>query len=210
MPPGSPKRAGRPRRDDEELEKKREELIACARDLYLREGYEAVSIRRITGETGMSPMSFYQFFPHKRALLRHIWEDIFDEVFGRAERAAAKQNSPLEKLQAYMESIVHYWLKHSDHYRIVYLEDEMADGEDQLYAESSHLLQRLAKPGEWCGEAIALGLIRQEDPVLVLQMLIIQVHGLSQSLVTIPEMGWLSSRLLIRKSIENTLRGLRV
>lgn len=157
----------------------------------------------------MSAMSFYQFFPNKRALLRFIWEDIFDEVFGKAEQSAGKHGTPLEKLQAYMESIVHFWLKHTDHYRIIYLQEEVVGSDDHRYAESSHFIERMKKPARWCSEAISQGLVRLDDPALVLQILIVQVHGLAQSLITVPEMGWVSSKRLIRESIANALRGLK-
>ena len=95
------KKRGRKPLDSEAISKGREMLVAEARARFTEFGVQNVSIRKITDGVGMSPMSFYCYFPNKRAVLVHIWNDIFLDLATDCRAATANQSTPRDALLAY-------------------------------------------------------------------------------------------------------------
>jgi AcrR family transcriptional regulator len=62
MPPGLGKR---------ELDRRRTSaaIRTAALDLFARDGYDATTVERIAEASGVSPRTFFRYFPHKEALL---------------------------------------------------------------------------------------------------------------------------------------------
>ena len=60
----------------------REEILEAARQLFVTEGYENVSIRKIAEKIEYSPGTIYLYFQDKAEILAQISE----ETFSRLER----------------------------------------------------------------------------------------------------------------------------
>src|SRR4030042_7166174 len=50
----------------------KEKIITVARNLFIKQGYTATTIRQILNETGYTTGSIYHFFPNKEAILMQI------------------------------------------------------------------------------------------------------------------------------------------
>jgi AcrR family transcriptional regulator len=114
---------GRRRLTPQAREAFRHELIGIARDIFLNEGYMAVTIRRITAGAGVTPMTFYWYFDNKDALLTVIWDEIIQESADHCRRAAARQNAPMEQVVTYFLTFLDYWLQHRDYFRFIFLNE---------------------------------------------------------------------------------------
>lgn len=66
----------------------RERLISAARDIIIREGVGAASVRTISEAAGYSQGAFYSNFPTKDHLLIAVMEDHLANLAGRVERMA--------------------------------------------------------------------------------------------------------------------------
>ncbi|MFQ5477854.1 MAG: TetR/AcrR family transcriptional regulator [Candidatus Krumholzibacteriia bacterium] len=200
--------AGRPRRTREHEEAFRRRLVAAARELFVEEGFESVSMRRIAARAGCAPMTIYQYFANKRAVLRHIWGDIFDEVLGRCTAAVERAAGAPEKLRAFARCFVAYWLEHPDHYRVIYLnEDAVEESLERYFVESADLVRRFSIVESLVREAMADGDFRSGDPALVTQTLICLLHGLAHSLITVPEYPWQPRERVVDASLDAVFRG---
>lgn len=186
------------RRSPSEGAELKQRLIAAARDLFVAEGYNGVSIRRITQRAGCPPMTFYLYFTSKHALLRHIWEDIFAELLPRCAEAAAERVDPVEKVEAYVVTMTRYWLDHPDSYRVVYLnQDVLEPGEETYFVESGDIVRRFQALQHLIDDGKASGRFRREaDSELVMQALSANSIGVAHALVTVPEFPWRRDELL--------------
>lgn len=101
----------------------RNELIGIARHIFLTEGYAAVTIRRITATAGVTPMAFYWYFDNKDALLTLIWDEIILESAGLCAAVAQQHDSALDRVVAYFQCFVDYWLAHRDYFRFIFLNE---------------------------------------------------------------------------------------
>src|ERR1700735_2764012 len=57
-----------------------QEIIQTARRLLVQQGAEAVSLRAIAREMGMTAPALYRYFASHEELLRHVVGDIFTEI----------------------------------------------------------------------------------------------------------------------------------
>ena len=64
-----------------------EEIIATARRLLVTSGPEAVSLRAIAREMGMTAPGLYRYFGSHEELIRHVIADIFTELSGDIHQA---------------------------------------------------------------------------------------------------------------------------
>ena len=78
----------------------RERLLATARDLFGRDGYEATSVEAVLKAAGVAKGSLYHHFENKPALFDAVLDQVVSDVAGKAARAAARQDDPVESLRA--------------------------------------------------------------------------------------------------------------
>lgn len=91
-------------------------------------GYEAISMRKLASEIGVPPMSLYRYFPSKKHLIQHIWVELLLRAYQHALARAHECSSPPERLGAYLDGYLQYWLDNRHHYWVVFsIRDGSAD-----------------------------------------------------------------------------------
>jgi len=194
----APKARG-PRRTPRESAEFRDRIIAVARALFVEQGFEAVSIRKIAERAGCPPMTFYVVFKSKRELLRHIWEDVFADLLQACAAVVEAADGAEAKLTALFRAMSDYWLAHPDNYRVVFMhQDKVASSEEAYYVESSGIEERLRLVDALIAEGVAEGVFAATDPALSAQVLLVAMVGLAHALITIPEFPWLRDQLTDR------------
>ncbi|MBR30092.1 MAG: hypothetical protein CMN77_02180 [Spirochaetaceae bacterium] len=193
---------GRPALTAQELEDGRQHILAVARSLFQKDGYDAVTIRKIMEHTSRSPMMFYRYFPNKRAVIRYIWADILTAFFEHCKKSIAVIQSPELRLEAFLRAAIHFWLERPDDFRILYLnQDRLESDEDSYFAnepegyEQSEIIDELLL--DWNPE------MANQDLELARQYIIIKMLGISFSLIVLPELPWKPASTLIDESVKS-------
>jgi AcrR family transcriptional regulator len=79
----------------------RERLVAAARELFGRQGYDATSIEAILRETGVARGALYHHFADKRALFDAVLDDVMVDIAHTVAAAAMERyDDPVESLRA--------------------------------------------------------------------------------------------------------------
>jgi AcrR family transcriptional regulator len=78
----------------------RERLVATARELFGRDGYEATSVEAVLREAGVARGSLYHHFENKTALFDAVLDQVVGEIAEQAAEAARAHNDPVEGLRA--------------------------------------------------------------------------------------------------------------
>lgn len=78
------------------------EITETARRLLVEEGSEAVTLRAIAREMGMTAPALYRYFPSHGELLRHLVGDLFNDLTDELHRGllAAPEHDMLAKFRA--------------------------------------------------------------------------------------------------------------
>lgn len=104
----------------EDREALKRELIDAALRLFTEGGIEAVKMRAVAEQIGVSPMALYRYFADKAELLSGLWTFALEAVYEVMERAAARPGSARERQAAVIEAFLDYWEAHPDQYWLVY------------------------------------------------------------------------------------------
>ena len=97
-PVGTGPRWGARERRNRDHEAMRRTILAAARDLFLKEGYENASIRKIAERIEYSPPAIYRYFTSKQDIFFAVAEAGF-RLFHRAMSAEQSDTDPLETLR---------------------------------------------------------------------------------------------------------------
>ena len=98
----------------------------AARDLFAKEGVEAVSMRKIADVIEYSPTAIYLHFADKDALL----EELCAHDFGALAESFAQEariKDPIERIKALGRRFMKFGLKYPNHFRFMFLTPSKAD-----------------------------------------------------------------------------------
>ncbi|HEU5060435.1 MAG TPA: TetR/AcrR family transcriptional regulator [Kofleriaceae bacterium] len=119
----------------------RERIVEEARDLYLRGGLSAVSMRKVAERVGVSATALYRHFDDKESLLLAVVQTGF-ERFTSYLLSGLAGKSPLERLTLTGEGYLRFALDHPSYYRIMFMTSREDFGFDQLPAATRNTLGR--------------------------------------------------------------------
>src|SRR5208283_4116639 len=94
----------------------RQEILTAARELFAKEGYENVSMRRIAEKIEYSPTTIYLYFRDKDELLHEMCAETFALLTRKLNKILGAEGDPVEKLRMGLKAYVEFGLKHPNHY----------------------------------------------------------------------------------------------
>ena len=198
-----------------EREEIRTRILDAARDLFVAEGYEAVSMRKIADRIEYSATAIYFHFKDKEALLNELCQIDF-LALAQQLKTIPPALGPLEKLRAVGMGYIRFGLDYPNHYRLmfmtphppVHLEDddlvEHGNPESDAYAMLLGIVS----------EAIEQKLIRPElcDAELLSQTMWGGVHGVISLQIAKCNDAWVEWKTLEERStkmIDVLIEGIR-
>jgi AcrR family transcriptional regulator len=99
----------------------RERLIEAASKVFLKEGYENLSMRRVAQEAGCSQMAMYRHFANKEALTQYICTEIYTRFAAEMNREILAVADPWQQIQRYVEALIRFATTYPDHYSLIFL-----------------------------------------------------------------------------------------
>ncbi len=96
-----------PKLSEEDKEARKRQIVAAAKEVFKRKGYERATLKDIVEEAGMSRGWIYLYYPDKntifRAMLDQLDEEMAHELTGLLQRHAAV----IDALHAFFENYKH-------------------------------------------------------------------------------------------------------
>ncbi len=180
---------GRPKQSDLERQKKVQLIIDAAHELFVTEGYQAVSMRKIGAKAGMGTMTLYKYFPSKTAILHHIWGVFFEELFELINAEIAQETEAKAKIRRACITYIRYWVEHKDRFQIVFLNEDRADSKDGFFINHANILgQFLQIAAPLVNEIFAVEDVA--SMMILLESAICYIHGIALNVITISEYPW--------------------
>jgi AcrR family transcriptional regulator len=161
---------------------RRTEILAAAREVFARRGYEHATLDDIARKAEFAKGTLYNYFRNKEDLFRHIVEGLLDDMEGVASAVASGDRSAREVFREYARRMLLYYRENEDFLRIVMLELHKMQIEDSR--KSLRLV--LARMGNIA--ALLGGVLerqrkgkrpRREDPRELAQVFVALVHNRS-------------------------------
>jgi AcrR family transcriptional regulator len=191
----------------------REKILDVARELFARDGVDAVTMRAIAERIEYSPPVIYSHFADKHALIQELCYRDFralSQAFGHIGRV----EDPLERLRRLARAYIDYALEHSQQYRFLFMTQKDPDDLSAMH----EAMQRNPEADAYLflrdtvAEGIGSGVFRPElrDVEELTQILWGSVHGILSLQIAKgndPWIQWRDARETAVKLADAALRG---
>jgi AcrR family transcriptional regulator len=200
-------------RRERERDQTRAKIMNAARELFAREGYDAVSMRKIAEAIEYSPTAIYVHFKDK--------EDLFGELcredFGRlsdAFKELAQVKDPVERIRRLGDNYVRFAIQYPNHYRLMFMTSHVHAAGEEIQCgkgnpdEDGYAFLRAAVT-----EAIEQDRFRRafENIELATQTLWAMAHGIASLQITKGNDPWVDWRPIDERAtagLDAILRGM--
>lgn len=186
---------------------RRAEILAAAERIFIAEGYEGATIRKIADEVGVSSTALYMHFPDKGAILAEICERTLANLLVRNRDIAQRPLDAVVRTRLILDAYMRWGLEHPNAYQLVYcapstaaqpLPDSTAELSAQCYEAFSGVVREVA----------ASGRLRTGDGESAAQALWLACHGVVALVSARPDFDWVDHDELMRVTLDGMLHGL--
>jgi AcrR family transcriptional regulator len=186
----------------------RQEILDAASELFVKEGFEHVSMRRIAEKIEYSPTTIYLYFKDKAELLEQVCQETFTRLAHRLTTILEQPGDPLERLKRGLVAYIKFGLENPQHYRVVFMmpPPEGFDKSKYLLPDSPGI-QSFDFLRRCVFDCITAGKLRTKDAELVSQTLWCGVHGLTALLITHQMFPWVNKEQLIHSTVNTLVSG---
>ena len=114
---------GRKEKDQQQIEDVRLRILEVAKKLFLKEGYEATSIRKIAAEIKLSPTTIYLYYKDKSDIAYTLHKEGF-KILGEQFLVLQHVESGFERLKAMGRTYINFAIQNTDFYQLMFIMKE--------------------------------------------------------------------------------------
>jgi len=174
-----------------ERQETRELILDAAREMFVKDGVESVTMRAIAKKIEYTPAAIYHHFRDKHALLRELCAND-TRALAQAFHRIGRIEDPVERLRRIGQAYLRFGLEHPNHYRFLFMtvtpdvENGLEKGNRE---EDAYGVLRAT-----VAEAIAAGRLRLElrDPDQVALMCWSVTHGIISLSIVFDNDDWIA------------------
>jgi AcrR family transcriptional regulator len=207
--------SGRKRRGEGHT--RREEILQAAKELFLEQGYDSTTIRRIADRVGISAPALYLYFTDKEALMLALCDQTFAHLIAAIGEIEKSFDDPLERIRHFGEAYARFGLSHPDEYRLVFLGAHIPEPLRKVGHRAA--TDDPTKPGvggaivfgrlvAMLAQAEASGVKLNYPPDTCAELCWMAMHGLVAALILKPEFPWSDREVLITGMLDIHLKGI--
>jgi AcrR family transcriptional regulator len=186
----------------------RQEILDAASELFVKEGYEQVSMRRIADRIEYSPTTIYLYFKDKSELLEQVCHEAFSRLSLVLKRILDQPGDPVESLKKGLIAYVHFGVENPHQYRAAFMMPKPDEFDKSKYIQPNspgmQAFDFLRRSVESCK---ASGKLRLGDVELASQTLWCGVHGVTSLLITHRAFPWVGREQIIHSVVDTLIVG---
>lgn len=156
----------------------RQEILNEARALFLKDGYDKFSMRRLAEQIGYTPTTIYRYFKDKDDLLYAICEEVATIFLDDLNRVRALHENPIEVLRHSMLRHIAFGFENPNHYQVFFFT------KSNVYGSHEHFLEKQSMARDTyvtfrnlVRQCVEAGLLRNMDVEVLTQVLGSAIHG---------------------------------
>src|SRR3954451_1001921 len=110
-------------RQERDREAVRRAILDAARELFVQEGFQHVSIRRVAEKIEYSPAAIYSYFPSKDDIFYALAEEGFRLLYGEPESYVALDAlPPLERIRTIFWRLYQFSVEHPQYFALMFVD----------------------------------------------------------------------------------------
>lgn len=195
-----------------EKEQLRQEILDAARELFVKEGFANVSMRKVAEKIEYSPTTIYFYFKDKVDLLHCLCLETFTKLVKTFESLTTDMGDPVECLRKGLRAYIAFGLKYPNHYQVTFIQlPEHPERPGQFLYEKTEAMGQnaFAYLRMIVSECIRQKKFRKVDVETTSQALWSAVHGLTSLLIVHHKFPFVDRDKLIDHLIDTLIEGLR-
>ncbi|MGH9870076.1 MAG: TetR/AcrR family transcriptional regulator [Candidatus Polarisedimenticolia bacterium] len=181
----------------------RREILDAAREAFVRDGYEGVSMRKLAERIGCSHSNLYRHFKDKEALFDCLVEESFDRLADsmRSLIESDRGRDPVELVRKIGRAYVEFGVANPSVYEFAFLLRRPRQSADKPHVASERLRSLVRR----CLEDKRF---RRVEGHAASQALWAAVHGITSLLILRPAFPWADRDRLIGLVVDAAVDGL--
>jgi AcrR family transcriptional regulator len=188
----------------------RREILGAARDLFVSEGYEKFSMRKLAKKIEYSPTTIFLYFKDKDDLLFAICEEVAAHFFANLTDIKTTYSDPLESLRQALIYLTAFGFNNPDEYKVFFITNPRVYGTlDEFMEKESMARNSFFVLREIVSNCIATGKLQEIDIDVLTQTLTLAIHGLAALSIYKASYPWADRHVLAHTLVEGLLRGYR-
>lgn len=187
---------------------RRAEILAAAERIFLAQGYEGATIRKIADEVGVSSTALYMHFKDKDQILLEICTEAMERLLSINSQISAEPIDPVARVRRMLEAYIHFGLSHPNAYRLVFCSSPLANSLQKQEVTNSLGANCFERFVGVMREIAAEGRLRSGDARTAAQTLWAACHGLTALMITKPSFDWATPADLTKVMMDSLLHGM--
>ena len=107
-------------RRERDKEAMRRRILDAAKQLFAKEGFDNVSLRRIASRIEYSPAAIYRYFKNKREILSVLREEGFARYVARQQKGIETIPDPMQRLREGGRQYIRFALSEPEYYHLMF------------------------------------------------------------------------------------------
>ncbi|HZZ88294.1 MAG TPA: TetR/AcrR family transcriptional regulator [Caulobacteraceae bacterium] len=197
-----PARSARKAKGDGHL--RRVEILEAAERIFVADGYDGATIRKIADEVGVSSTALYMHFHDKDEILQEICLGAVQALLSQNLEIASRPIDAVTRVRLLLEAYIRMGLEHPNTYLLVYCAPQRpgaqaatAEVAAKCYAAYAGVVEDIAAEGRL-----------RADPKIAAQTLWAACHGVVALMIMRPSVDWAPAEELASLTLESLLHGL--
>jgi AcrR family transcriptional regulator len=186
----------------------RQEILDAARDLFVHDGYENVSMRKIAEKVEYAPGTIYLYFKDKTEILDTLCQQTFEKLRGRLEAIQKDPGDPVEGLRRGLRTYIQFGLDHPNQYIVTFV---LAKRDVEMHKRA------VATSGMACFDCLRSivrqcmegGFINGGGVEETAQALWVSIHGITALLAMQCGFPFIEQTRLIERQLDILVKGVR-
>lgn len=187
---------------------RRAEILRAAERIFVAEGYEGATIRKIADEVGVSSTCLYMHFRDKDQILLEICTDVMEGLLAINSEISARPIDPVERVRMMLSAYMEFALENPNAYRLVFCTSSTAGSEQWRQVSNELGAQCVERFAGVVNEIAAQGRLKIGDPESVRLTVWAACHGLVSLMLTKPSHEWGRPEDMAKLLVDSLLFGL--
>ena len=186
---------------------RRAEILEAAERIFVEQGYDGATIRKIADEVGLSSTALYMHFRDKSEILAEICRGAFARLTAATAEVRSEDGAPEARLRRMLQGYAAFAFDNPNAYRLIYMTrpEEARMGAETAAREVGGELYRDFQAV--VNEAQGAGLLRG-DVRTTAQALWAGTHGVVSLVITKPYFDWADREQLLATTLDALFEGL--
>jgi len=186
----------------------RREILDAAREIFINDGYDGFSMRKLAEKIDYSPTTIYIYFKNRDDLLFALCEEFFADFFSELKRIRSISQDPVETLRQALLYLIEFGLKNPDQYKVLFFSKSDVYGTQEEFGKSESMARNTSVVfKEMIRDCIKAGRFLDLDENVTAPALATVSHGLVTMILYRPDSFKKKSKVIARSLVDALLRG---